>query len=239
MTLSNRLLTLADWLENHENELIATADDKHIDVLAMTLTKASQALREGAQEIEQTEEAIITVITPETLDEMAAIASEFEASGDELLKKQASVLDEILFTLAVPKNAIYQAKEAQDKKIDELKKKYQDVKKDLDEVNKVADAEKALKESPVFKDARPLEYPLSTRMCPNHMAPLARVGENSYRCSLAGEVFNWEQGWTANDGTKVPGGNVNLQIPLSRDVGRVPFETQVDTRSDRMGTKKD
>lgn len=227
---------MADWLENHENELVATADDKHIDVLAMTLTKASQALREGAKEIGQTEES---TLTPEALDEMAAIASEFEASDDELLKKQASVLDEILFTLAAPKSALWQAKQAEEKKIDELKKKYQDVKKDLDEVNKVADAEKALKESIVFKDARPLEYPLSTRMCPNHMAPLARVGENSYRCSLAGEVFNWEQGWTANDGTKVPGGNVNLQGPYSMDTARVPFETQTDTRADRTNMKKD
>jgi hypothetical protein len=225
MKLSEKLLTVAAWLESTENDLIvSTSNDEHLTIVANALVKASEALQDGAEEISKTEEGIIT---PESLDEMAALATAFDESDDEMLKKQASVLDEILITLAAPKNAIAEAKKAEDDRIEQLKKKYNDVKPQLDEVNRVAEAEKALEKSPKFQEAKIHDQPLSTRTCRRHPgAQLQRIGERQFKCLLDGEVYNYEEY-----------GSVANQIPLSHDVGRNVFDTQSDTRSDRLGTK--
>ena len=57
---------------------------------------------------------------------------------------------------------------------------------------------------------------LSTRYCPEHVgAMLARVGESTYQCSLDGQIYNWEAGWTDYDGNEHPGGSVAAQTPDS------------------------
>jgi hypothetical protein len=57
---------------------------------------------------------------------------------------------------------------------------------------------------------------LSTRHCPDHIGyDLGRIGENTYQCSLDGQVYNWEAGWTDYQGNKHPGGSVAGQTPDS------------------------
>ena len=59
---------------------------------------------------------------------------------------------------------------------------------------------------------------LSIRNCPVHIGvPVARIGEHTYQCSLDGEIFNWETGWTGADGEVHPGGSVAAQTPQSTE----------------------
>jgi len=52
---------------------------------------------------------------------------------------------------------------------------------------------------------------LSIRTCPEHIgAQMARVGENTYQCSLDGAIYNWETGFTANN-IEYPGSSVAAQ----------------------------
>jgi len=59
---------------------------------------------------------------------------------------------------------------------------------------------------------------LSIRHCPVHIGvPMSRIGDHTYQCSLDGEVFNWETGWTGPDGEVHPGGSVAAQTPESTE----------------------
>jgi hypothetical protein len=190
-------------------------------------------LKSGAVEISDVEPP--SAITPEALDEMAAVAQAFDESDDELLKKQASVLDEILLTLAAPKNAVNEHKRAEDDRIEQLKKKYKDTKEQQDDINKVSDTVKALEKSPYYKEYRALEAPLSTRTCPDHPGALvARVGEHTWQCMLDKKIYNYDTGFTTMQGNKVPGGNVENQTPMQYDQGNMVF----DTRDSRLGIER-
>jgi hypothetical protein len=235
MKLSDKLLVIASWLENDENEIFQDADkdEKSLETVANYIVKAAYELRKCAEEIatsETVEEE--PVLTPEKLDELAAVAEAFDQSDDELLKKQASVLDELLLTLASPKNAIFNFKAAEEKKIDDLKKKYKEPKQEIDEMNKMADQLKDIEKSPFFKQFRPLETSLSTRYCPDHAGvQITRVGENLWQCAMDKKTYDFANGFTTMKGNKVPGGSVDLQTPPSHQESHMIF----DTRSSKLG----
>jgi hypothetical protein len=234
MKLSQKLLMVASWLEDADNDLLVNAesDEACLTVVADALVKAAEVLKAGAVEVSRVEP---NTLTPEALEEMAAVAQAFDESGDELLKKQASVLDEILLTLAAPKNAIHEHKKAEDDRIEQLKKKYKDTKEQQDENIKVSDAIKAIEKSPYYKEYRPLEAPLSTRTCPDHPGALvARVGEHTWQCMLDKKIYNYDAGFTTMNGNKVPGGNVESQTPMQWDQGSMVF----DTRESRLGLER-
>jgi len=175
---------------------------------------------------------VFATLTSEKLEEMAAVAAAFDESGDDILKRQASVLDEILHTLASPKDYIFNFKKAEDEKLEELKKKYKNVKEELDENIGVKEALDAIKESPVNKTYRPLEAPLSTRTCIDHPgAQLSRIGDNTWQCSLDHKVYNFETGFNTLHGDKVPGGSVSEQTPKYFQDGHQMF----DSRDGRLG----
>lgn len=231
MKLSEKLLIVANWLEDSENDLIVNADrdESCLDIVANALVKASKSLKEASNLIKETEPTIITV---ESLDEMAALADAFDESGDELLKKQASVLDEILLTIAAPRNAAIQFRDTQDDRIEQLKKKYKDTKSKQDEMNKVSDTVKEIEKSPFYKSHKEIRGSLSTRYCPTHAGvSTIRVGEYQWQCPLDKHIYNYETGFTLDDGSKVPGGSVDAQILDRPDSG----ETIFDTRNSRLG----
>jgi hypothetical protein len=173
-------------------------------------------------------------LTAEKLEEIAAVAAAFDESGDELLQKQANVLDEILLTLSAPKDYAFNFKKAEDDRLDILKKKYKEPKDEQDQVNKVSESLDAIKKSPVYKEYRPMEAPLSSRTCVDHPgAQLARVGENTWQCSLDHKVYNYDVGFTTLKGDKVPGGTVTEQTPKYHDEGHQMF----DSRPQRLGTE--
>lgn len=230
MKLSEKLLIVASWLEDSENDLIinAESDESNLNTVAIALVKAATALKEAAGEVSKSEPNL----TPEKLDEIAAVAQAFDESGDDLLQKQASVLDEILLTIAAPRGAAIQFRETQDDRIEQLKKNYKDIKVRHDEMNKVSDAVKAIEKSPMAKQYRPLEAPLSTRYCPDHAGGLVvRVGEHTWQCVLDKKIYNFDAGFKTMQGNAVPGGSVEMQTPDHAEEGHVIF----DTRDGRLG----
>jgi hypothetical protein len=229
MKLSEKLIIVANWLESAENDLLVSAEDKEgcLEIIASTLVKAANVLKESAEEVSKIEPEENSVVTPESLSDMAAVAEAFDESGDELLQKQASVLDEILLTLAAPRGYVDKVKMIENDRIDQLKKKYKEIKPKHDEMNKISDAVKDIEKAPVYKTYRPLEAPLSTRYCPDHSgAQIARVGEHTWQCMLDHKIYNYDVGFTTLKGNKVPGGDVSLQTPNSLDVNHEVFTTR-------------
>lgn len=236
MKLSDKILVIANWLENSNNELLQQADkdEKCLDIVACAFINASTSLRKAAGEIEDIQpEEPVSQITPEALEEMAAVAEAFDASGDELLMKQASVLDEILLNFSAPKDWVFSYKKAEDDKLEELKKKYKEVREHQRETDKVAEAEKAIKAAPMAKQYRPLQHELQTRTCPDHAgAQMARIGENRFQCSLDHKIYDYKEGYTMLSGDKVPPGAVENQSQVIQNTGSGQI---FDSRPERMG----
>lgn len=236
MRISEMLNAIASWLESPNNEalLLAEYDDDCLKVVAESCLEAAQALKKAADTVDTIEPPTESVITPESIDGLANIAAAFDASGDPELQKQASVIDELLLTLAVTPGGVYD-KKAEEKKIDELKKKYENPRKDLEEANKIADSRKAIEKSDMTKQYRMMEAPLTTRYCPDHAGvQIARVGENMWQCELDKKVYNYESGFELNNGSKVPGGDVANQTQSVT----VPTHAIFDTREGRLGTNR-
>lgn len=232
MKLSEKIKLVAGWLESNENDLLINAerDEKHLMVVAEALSAAAEMLKISADVVKETE---IDVITPEALDEMAALATAFDESGDELLRKQASVLDEILLTFGAEKNAAERMKQAEDDRIEQLKKKYKDIHSVNENINKISDSLKLIEKAPAYKTHRPLEAPLSSRYCPDHAGiPVIRTGEHEWQCALDKKVYNYDTGFILLDNSKVPGGDVAEQTKLTPEGGQ---HVMFQSRSEKLG----
>jgi hypothetical protein len=229
MRISEMLIAVAEWLESPNNEamLLAEYDDACLEKVAETCIKAAEILKSGAASVDAIEPAQESLITPSSIDALTEIAQALDESGDPDLIKSASVLDELLLTIAAPPDAVKNFKEAQERKIDVLKAKYQDVNKALHEQQKVGDTVKALEKSPYTKEYRIMEHALSTRGCPiHHGAQMARIGENTWQCDLDKAIFNYENGYTDDRGNKVPGGSVAAETPNSWPQPTSQFDTR-------------
>jgi len=234
MRISEMLTAIASWLESPDNEaiLLAEYDDDCLQIVADSCVQAAALLKITAETIEDIEPPEESKITPEALDDLANLATAFDESGDPELKKQASVIDELLLTIASPPEAVVQRKDLMDQRIVELKKKYEQPTKDLAESNKIADSEKLIEKSNMTKQMDIQQSPLSSRYCPDHAgAQIARVGEHMWQCELDKKIYNFETGFTLNSGVKVPGGDVANQSQIIN----IPFYAIFDTRQDRMG----
>jgi hypothetical protein len=236
MRISEMLTAIASWLESPDNEaiLLAEYDDSCLEVVANSCVQAAALLKITAEVVEDIEPAEESKLTPEAIQELAQIAQAFDASGDEKLMKQASVIDELLLTIASPPDAISSRKDLEDQRIEVLKQKYQNPTKDLAELNKISDVQKAIDQSKMTKEYRILEHALSTRTCPDHPgAQIARVGEGMWQCELDKKTYNFQTGFTMENGTKVPGGDVANQNVNSNDVSSSIF----DTRDERLQSR--
>lgn len=231
------LNAIASWLESPNNEalLLSEYDDKCMQVVADSCVLAAAILKNAADEVDHIEPAPASNITSESIEDLAALAHAFDKSGDPSLKKQASVLDELLLTIAAQPNLLANKKAADDSRIEELKKKYQSPRQELFETNKLADVEKGISQSEMTKTYRILEAPLTTRYCPDHPgSQIARIGQNIWQCELDKKQYNYEAGFTLSNGNKVPGGDVSNQTQgLS-----VPVHAIFDTREGRLGYNK-
>jgi hypothetical protein len=235
MRISEMLNAMAAWLESPHNEalLLAEYDENCLKIVAQSCVEASFALKKAAAEVDNIEPPEESKLTSESLTELANIATAFDSSGDDKLKRQASVIDELLLTIASPPNSLNERKVSEDYRIEELKKKYQDPSKYLAEANKVADAEKAINKSNMTKQYEILEAPLSTRYCPDHPgAQIARIGEHLWQCELDKKSYNFETGFELNNGSRVPGGDVANQTHGLN----APSHAIFDTREGRLGS---
>lgn|SRR5574337_596212 len=237
MRTAELLYAMASWLESPNNEalLLAEGDDKCMRVVAESCVLAAELLKKAADEVDVLEPPTESVITPESIEETAALANALDQSGDPALKRMASVLDELLLTVAAPPNAYAERKDLLDNRADEIKKKYQQPREMLHDYNKIGRSEKAIEDSGFTKDYKILEAPLSSRYCPDHPgAQIARVGEHVWQCELDKKTYNFETGFELNNGSKVPGGDVAQQTQ-GLDI---PFHAIFDTREGRLGYNK-
>lgn len=237
MRIADLLLSIASWLESPNNEaiLLSEYNDDCLKVVSESCVQAAAALKKAASTVEIIEPKEQSKITAESIEDLANLATALDESGIIDLQKQASVLDELLLTIATPPNAVADKLAATNDRLEELKKKYQNPAKELDETNKIADTRKAVEKSPMVKEYKVLEAPLSTRYCPDHPgAPVSRVGEHLWQCELDKKTYNYETGFELNDGTRVPGGDVaNQTMGIN-----VPYHAIFDTRIDRLQTNK-
>jgi hypothetical protein len=234
MRISELLNAMASWIESPNNEamLLAETDEKCMQVVAESCVLAAALLKKAADEVDALEPPTDSVITPQTIEETAALAAALDESGDPQLKRMASVLDELLLTIAAPPNAYAERKDLVDGRADEIKKKYEDPRKELHKVNHIERSEKAIESSGFTKEYKILEAPLSSRYCPDHPgAQIARVGEHVWQCELDKKTYNFETGFELINGSKVPGGDVSQQTG-GLDT---PFHAIFDTREGRLG----
>jgi hypothetical protein len=246
MRTAELLNAMAAWLESPNNEamLLAEENEDCLHVVAESCVLAAQLLKKAAEEVDFLEPAEPSLLTPQTIEETAALATALDESGDPQLKKMASVLDELLLTIAAPPGALADKKAQEHQRFvdlqkkfhgEEIQKKYHDVREKLREHNKISATEKAIADSGMTKEYRIMEAPLNTRTCPDHPgAQIARVGENMYQCELDKKVYNYQTGYTMNDGTKVPGGDVSQQTQNLN----VPFQSLFDSREGRLGANR-
>lgn len=234
MRIAELLNAIASWLESPNNEalMLAESDEDCATVVAESCVLAAQLLKTAADQVDMMEPPSESLITPESIDGMADLASALDSSGDLNLKKQASVIDELLLTIAAPPNAFASRKDLEDNRLEELKKKYENPRKQLEKTNKIADSEKAIDKSKFTKQYNILEAPLSTRYCPDHAGTqISRIGEHMWQCELDKKTYNFETGFELNNGSKVPGGDVSQQTQSLN----VPTHSIFDTREGRLG----
>lgn len=234
MRISEMLHAIASWLESPNNEalLLAEYDEDCMKVVSESCVLAAALIKNAAEEVDMIEPPPESNINADSIEELANLAAAFDASGDPALKKQASVLDELLLTIAAPPNALSTKQAADDSRIDELRKKYLEPNKQLAIDNKTADALKDIEKSEMTKAYNILEAPLNTRYCPDHPgAQVSRIAENTWQCNLDKKIYNYQAGYTLYNGNKVPGGEVSNQTQIVN----IPAHAMFDTREDRVG----
>lgn len=237
MRIAEMLHAIASWLESPDNEalMLAEYNEECSKIVAENCVLAAALLKNAAEEVDTIEPPPESNLTPESIEELANIASAFDASGDEGLKKQASVIDELLLTIAAPPNALAMRKDLEDNRIEEIKKKYQEPTESIKKSNKIADSEKAIDKSNMTKQYNILEAPLSSRYCPDHPGvQIARIGEHMWQCEMDKKSYNFETGFELNNGNKVPGGDVAEQTQILN----TPSHAIFDTREGRLGSNK-
>jgi len=237
MRIAELLTAMATWLESPENEALRLAEDDEdcAKVVAESCVLAAALLKTAAAEVDAIEPPEPSQITPESIEGLANLAAAFDASGDLELKKQASVIDELLLSIAAPPNAYAERKDLQDQRLIALKQKYEEPRKELHDTNLIGRSEKAIEKSNMIKRLNILEAPLSTRYCPDHAGvQIARVGEHMWQCEMDKKTYNFDSGFELNDGTKVPGGDVAQQTQGLN----VPYHAIFDTREGRLGTNR-
>lgn len=234
MRIGDMLIAIAQWLESPNNEalLLSEYDDNCLKVVSESCVEAAQLLKKAAREVEALEPEEESNLSAESLDELASIATAFDASNDPALKKQASVIDELLLTIAAPENLLRNKKAAEEQRIKDLEEKYRNPTKELESINKVTDTAKAVEDSDMTKRYRIMEHALSTRYDPDLPGVLtSRIGDNLWQSEMTKKVYNYGEGYSLTNGSKVPGSSVSAQTETdSRD-----FHSQFDDRDSRLG----
>lgn len=226
MSISINLRVLASKLEKNSDDLLIRASEKGPEVfekVATAVAAASSLMEEVADDIDNKANFDVT---EKQLDEMAALATAFDKSGDPLLKKQASVLDDILLSIAASKTAALESRKVYDDEITRLRDELRRVRKDEAYVKPAQDhaamhnkVEQAKAVAQQVKRYRPLEAPLQTRYPPDRPGgQMTRITDHVYQDIVTGIIYDYKSGYKTQKGNEVPGGAVEYQ---SRDFGDV------------------
>ena len=224
------LKVLANKLEKEADSILEKLEDnpEQFQQVAEAVALASVLLESTSDSIKEGE------LTAEKLEGIAALATEFDRSGDEFLMKQASVLDDVILTIA--KNAVAQGRASSDEELARLHQKYHSQKREeyykqpKESLDKWNQAKETINAVDKVKKFEPLEAPLQTRYSPDYPGQsMIRISDGIYQDSVTGKIYDFKTGYTTNKGNKVPGGAVENQEP---DVGssQVGAHTMFSTR---------
>ncbi len=242
MAISMDLRVLARKLEKSSDDLLINASTKGpeaFEKVATAIAAASTLLEGVADDMDHSAEFNIT---PRQLDEIAALASAFDESGDPLLKKQASVLDELLLSIAAPKNAAREARKVSDDEVNRIREErsktrreeaYEEPRKAHADMNNAKEQAKAVAKQ--VKRYRPLEAPLQTRYPPDRPGgQMTRITDHVYQDIVTGIVYDFKAGYTTQKGNEVPGSSVENQTRQLGDA-RNQSTSLFETRQSLMG----
>ena len=218
--LLNKLSELKNTFSNPDNEILKLAGDccnECLDSVAFMINNLQAAIENCEKEIKS-----FAFDGSHHLESTAALANEFDASGDPFLKRQAEILDQALFVLSEldPDQKKYQERNFNDAYAwprEELKKSF-----------RIAETRKAI-ENNKPKNYRPNEAALSTRHCPDHPGvPFLRIADYVYQCSLDHKIYDFKEGFSTLKGNTVPGGSVVNQWKDNdlHHAGQMGFETR-------------
>ena len=230
MKTSELLVAFANYLESPNNEmlLLAEDDENHLIKVAVACVEAANVLRETAEDISTTEQSVEPVITAESLEGLAAIATMFDSTHDPALVKQASVIDALIQNFVLTAEDVNKGKLVEAQKIQKMKDLYEVTNKFEDKKEAI---EKSYKASPMTKEYRPLEAPLSTRHCPDHPGTsLARVEDHVWQCGLDKKMYDFNAGFTTMNGDHIPGGGVEFQTGGEKPIFQSSFTTRENHR---------
>lgn len=211
----------ASWIENPDNEIFGLLeyDDDSLNIMARAAVIASAVLKKAAMDIQvisgvadtnKYEKDIV-----DAMNELKVIADELDLSGDEKLMKKASVLDEILVTMASSVEAQENLKRNFEKKIAEIKARS----KSNGSFSQIKTSTEARSNEKSGHEARPLEASLSTRYCPKCGGGMTfPTGEDEVTCTLCHAKVNYREGYTKPNGTRVPGTSADRQTEALKDV---------------------
>ncbi len=213
--LYQKLSDLEENFSSPDHELLIFAEetdrDDVLDIIGRLMSSLSDMVRSYKEDLAAlVGEKILNneKITPEDLDQTAAIADEFEASDDELLQSQAQILDKILFVFAESNDESLQEKYRRRN----FEDNYVNPRKELQKSFRVAETKKALDQINKNKIYRPMESPLSTRHCPDHPGTMfKRVDDYVFQCPLDNRIYDYKEGFTTLKGNVVSGGSVSNQ----------------------------
>jgi hypothetical protein len=220
---------VVEYLQSADNDLLISIDhddDKMVEVASL-LAMASELICLASDIVDDTTDEHIA---SELIEDLASIASAFDASEDEMLIKKASVLDELLFSVAADKTLLLQNKIAATQKLKDLRDKFRSSKKELStrqklrKMNHSDEMEKRVESSGVLdadKRATPMRHALDARTCPDHAGTqLKHIDDGVWQCTLDEKIYNFKDGFTLYNGEKVSGGSIantnilpNYEIP--------------------------
>jgi len=220
-------------------DIAAEVDGSILQTVASALVNAYTTLDKAANTLEELAEKSASNLDEEDIDFIAALAAEFDSDDDPVLKKQASVLDQVLLNFA-QKGELEKAKKASEEEVERLRKKYRQqaseqaykVPSETHEKDiKASESAKEIKDQ--IKEYRPLEASLSTRYCPDHPGgQFARIADGIYQCEIDKKIYNFKEGYTTVNGNKVPGSDVSEQ---TRSLGdRALEQMNFATRESRL-----
>lgn len=223
------LKSTAGWLENPDNEIYSLLEEHvpSVEIAAKACVMAANILKKASLEIQLVSGVAESKNNISTaLEKLQVLANEFDNSGDPTLMKKASVLDEILLTVAADMEAQSNFKKQMQSKIDQIKKNHAAAKNGI-----VSEATEEKESKPNYKTYEENEASLSTRYCPDH--PGVQVfpkGDDIVQCTLDGKIYNYKEGFTLANGNRVPGTCVENQTHLDAHINN-PLVVEVSRTS--------